>query len=385
MATNISATRKTCLILGSSFFLYASTTFSDPSSENGCEAALTWVASDYIACLSDAHARDLTDGSDDPGAYRLDAEACDYDYIARYFEAVTQATDACPGAEASWDGIINHMKLLQDNSRNTVDEVALLNTKAAASSMDGKIVFVNNCDIELKLMSPDLGTVNGNRIKPGKSDALPISQLHTNQPNVIMVAPVTTTVECERISCENWIDVQPNSVQREPSMWQGTENTLYAAYCQPTNAAAKQCSQDAETTPCCGPSMVYDNTFGTHFEITPNTPTGNDFINLSTNSRPPDLCNGSNPDNCVEPSANIFYNVPIQITISGSSCDCGPILGERNRFECLDVDCKDAYTYPTDPKQCACTSHTSSNVRAYTVTYCPSQADQLPEIPMPWT
>jgi len=123
--------------------------------------------------------------------------------------------------------------------------------------------------------------------------------------------------------------------------------------------------------------MNYDRTFGTHLEITPLTPGGNDYVNLSTNSKPPELCNGSNPDNCVLPGANIFFSVPIHVEMSGGECSCG-ILGQRGKLKCLSVDCTDAYTYPTDPKQCACSS---GGMRGYRVTYCPDQNAQLPLIP----
>jgi len=160
-------------------------------------------------------------------------------------------------------------------------------------------------------------------------------------------------------------------------MWRAP-NLLYAAYCQPTNAAAVQCLSDGATTPCCGPKMNYDRTFGTHVEITPNTPSGNDFINLSTNSKPPQLCGpGIDPNNCVLPSANIFFNVAVQVEMSGGDCSCGT-LNQRSKLQCLAVDCTDAYTYPTDPKQCGCSS---GGNRGYTVTYCPDQNSQLPIIP----
>jgi hypothetical protein len=341
-----------------------------------CEAEIATIAGNYTACLLEAHAWDLTDGSDEPGDLTLAVQACNAAHLARYLATVTHDPGGCPGSEASWEGVIDHLSQLKKSSRDAVDQVALLVSGRPVFPDDGQLVFFNNCAVDLKLMSPNLGTIDGNLIKAGDHESLSISQLRANQANLVMVAPVTTQAQCDRIQCQDWTAVQPNTVQRQPSMWQ-EPNALYAAYCQPTNAAAVQCLSDAATTPCCGPSMNYDRTFGTHLEITPNTPNGNDFVNLSTNSKPPALCDGTNADNCVLPGANIFFNVPIQVEMSGGECACGS-LGQRTEVTCVEVDCTDAYTYPTDPKQCACSS---GGNRGYTVTYCPDQNAQLPPIP----
>lgn len=358
--------------------MLASPTYANDLSQDWCDAEIATIAGDYMTCLLDAHAMDLTDGSDDPDYLALDIEGCDAMYLQRYVATVSHDPENCPGAEASWNGIVDHFSQLKSSSSDAVDQVSLLVSGSSTFSDAGKVIFFNNCAVDLKLMSPDLGTVNGNLIKSGAHETLNIGQLNANQANLIMVAPVTTKAECERVQCQNWTAVQPNTVQRQPNMWKAP-NLLYAAYCQPTNAAADQCLSDGATTPCCGPTMNYDLTFGTHLEITPNNPsTGKDFVNLSTNSKPPLLCGpGVDPDNCVVASANIFFNVPIQVEMSGGDCDCG-VLNQRSQLQCLAVDCTDAYTYPTDPKQCACSS---GGNRGYTVTYCPDQNSQLTPIP----
>lgn len=167
-----------------------------------------------------------------------------------------------------------------------------------------------------------------------------------------------------------------NTVQRAGFMWEAP-NLLFAAYCQPTNAAAKQCTSNSGT-PCCGSNMNFDKTFGTTWEITPFDATGNDFINLSTNygtgpHSPPTVCTGVD---CVTVSANIFFNVPIEIEMSGGACSCNS-LGSRTSIACTSVSCTDAYRHPTDPKQCACSS---GGNHGYLVTYCPD-GSPLPTVP----
>jgi hypothetical protein len=364
------------LAMACSASILAPPLMAETSNKDWCEAEVATLAGDYMACLLNAHAWDLTDGSDEPDDLALDVQACGSAYLSGYLATVMHDPGSCPGAEASWDGIVDHLLQLRDSSWDAVDQVGLLVSGSSVFTDQGQVVFFNNCAVDVKLMSPDLGTVDGNVIKAGGHESLNLSQFTANQANVVMVAPVTTKTECDRIQCQDWTALQPNTVQRQPSMWK-EPNLLYAAYCQPTNAAAAQCLSDGASTPCCGPNMNYDRTFGTHVEITPNTPNGNDFVNLSTNSKPPELCNGTNPDNCVLPSANIFFNVPVQVDMSGGDCACGT-LGQRSQLQCAAVDCTDAYTYPTDPKQCACSS---GGERGYTVTYCPDQASQLPSIP----
>lgn len=353
-----------------------STALGGTAASDECQADIAVIAGDYMACLLRAYADDLTDGSDGANGITTDVDGCNAVHLARYVAAVNRDPESCPGSEASWSGITDHVAQLMDSSFSAIDQVGLLVSGRPALPDAGKVIFFNNCDLSVKLMSPDLAAVDGNVIAAGEHESLSIDELNANSPNVVMVAPVTSKAQCGRIQCKDWTAVQPNTVQREPSMWQG-DNKLYAAYCQPTNAAAVQCLADPATTPCCGPNMNYDRTFGTHLEITPNTPVGNDFVNLSTNSKPPALCDGTNPDNCVLPSANIFFNVPIRVDMSGGDCSCGT-LNQRSQLQCLAVDCTDAYTYPTDPKQCACSS---GNQRGYTVTYCPDQNSQLPSIP----
>lgn len=255
----------------------------------------------------------------------------------------------------------------------------------------GTVTISNNCKIDLKLMSRTNSTIDGDVIDAGKSKVLQVSDLNTGAANTIMVAPVTSATQCSAIDCGSWTAIQyspappqANTTQRDGSMW-ASPNLLYAAYCQPTNAGAIQCN-DTSTTPCCGTSMNYDRTFGTTWELTPGADVSGsiqDFIDLSTNygsgpDSPPTLCTapGADPNNCVDVNANIFFNVPVSIVMSGGDCSCGN-LGSRSKISCTAVSCSDAYQYPEDHKQCSCSS---GGKRAYVVTYCP-KGSPLPAIP----
>jgi hypothetical protein len=134
--------------------------------------------------------------------------------------------------------------------------------------------------------------------------------------------------------------------------------------------------------------MNYDKTFGTTLELTPfkdHDGTTHDFINLSTNygsgpQTPPTLCGpGADSDDCVAVTANIFYNVPVQVDFGGGACTFGksdpPVM--RTQLACTAPSCSDAYQHPTDPKQATCSS---GGQRGYVVTYCPPGAP-LPALP----
>ncbi|EGV19692.1 glycoside hydrolase 64/thaumatin family protein [Thiocapsa marina] len=355
--------------------LLASQVSADPAVGGSCEAEVGVIAGDYIACLLEAHADNLHGEAQDPARMAVGLEDCDREHLQRYVETVLQDPASCPGAEESFDGLFKHLRQLHQGALGAVDQVALLVSGRSITPVAGKVILFNNCALPLKLMSDTNAAIDGNVLQAGEQETFPIGELHAGSPNTILVAPVTTRDQCGDLACEDWTAVQPNRVQREPGMWEDP-NLTYAAYCQPTNAAAAQCSSDPAETPCCGPNMNYDKTFGTHLELTPDFQ-GQDFVNLSTNAMPPLLCGpGVDPNNCVTASANIFFNVPIHVDMAGGDCACDS-LGNRSQLICTTVSCEDAYQYPLDPKQCACSS---GGQRGYTVTYCP-EGSPLPRIP----
>ena len=270
------------------------------------------------------------------------------------------------------------------------NNVRALISDVAPSTTPGSVTLYNRCDVPLKFMSPsNPATINGIVVEAKGHSRLRIGHdLNAGRNNTVLVAPLTTASQCAEAQCQTWTDIhyQPlsaNEVQRSGFMWEAP-NLTQAAYCQATNAGAQQCSTDAQSTPCCGPTMNYDSTFGTLWEMTPDSG-GQDFINLSTNfgagpHSPPKLCGsaGADGEDCVAMNANIFFNVPIEIEMEGDDCSCGS-LGTRTTIRCQEASCPDAYTHPMDAKQCACSSGGS---RAYLVTYCPQGSD-LPALSAP--
>jgi len=243
----------------------------------------------------------------------------------------------------------------------------------------GQILFVNHCVVELTLLSDraPLATLEPTR---GRY-RLAISPLPVGSPNIIQPFPNVTDAQCPAAYCDGWTALGgvPGKTQREGWMWQG-DNVTYAAYCNPNLSGRNICAMQKN---CCGSGMVQDGTFGTTWEFTPGHGGGNDFVDLSTNfgtgpRTPPSLCGpGVNPDNCVTKAANIFFNVPVRWS-SSSDCSCttnGTMVASR---QCLEADCPDAYQYPTDDKQCACSASPS---RGYLVEFCPS-GSSMPDPPV---
>ena len=307
---------------------------------------------------------------------------CDRIYERRYSSALKQWPSACPGSAES---VVATQAQFSAAVDETVGRVKWLVSGAPPVVQPGQVILFNNCRLPLKFMSPtNPSTINGIVLDSGVANSFDISQFHQNSPNTILVAPQTTASQCLQAACQEWTAVQPNTTQRAGSMWE-SPNLVWSAYCQPTNAGANQCTDDSTATPCCGPRMNFDKTFGTHVELTPfgGTAHNQDFINLSTNygsgpDSPPLICGpGVDPNNCVTVSANIFFNVSIKVDLgSGGECSCGD-LGNRNELVCTDVSCTDAYRYPLDNKQCACSS---GGERGYVVTYCP-EGSPLPTLP----
>ena len=98
-------------------------------------------------------------------------------------------------------------------------------------------------------------------------------------------------------------------------------------------------------------------------------------MNLSTNygsgpTDPPALCGsqGSNPDDCVDKAAVIFYNVPVEWT-TNQNCSFSSKGTQVKGGKCFAASCPDAYQHPTDDKQVACPV---SPGRGDVVTYCPA-------------
>jgi len=103
-------------------------------------------------------------------------------------------------------------------------------------------------------------------------------------------------------------------------MWDPPNDT-YAAYCNPNLSGRAICALQNN---CCGPGMVQDGTYGTHWEFTPKGDHGSiDSVNLSTNygsgpRTPPHLCPFGDGTDCVAIAADIFFNVPVKWTTNMS-------------------------------------------------------------------
>lgn len=344
-----------------------------------CQARLHTITGAYLDCLV------RVEGAAVKGRKVRVVEkakaACENAFSRRYDQVIRQGTGACSNVDSS--------KLLVKPQigaevHDSVSEVRSLITDAPPAPQAGTLLFYNNCAATLKIMSPTNGTINGHLLDSNSSASWPTINLNQNNPNAFMVAPVTSDTQCQQLACQNWSDMQAPG-QRMGYMWGNDpphqNNLTFAAYCQPTSAAAKQCTTLGGTTttsPCCGSGMVYDKTFGTTFEILPNggSSLNQDFIDLSTNygsgpESPPPLCDGTNPNDCVSAQANIFFNVPVQVQM-GNICNFPP--GNTNMLTCTAASCPDAYQYPTDAKQAVCSAGTG-----YVVTFCPG-ANQLPPL-----
>jgi hypothetical protein len=243
----------------------------------------------------------------------------------------------------------------------------------------GQVTFVNNCAVSLTLKStggPQLGTLAAN----GGQTSVAVSSFNQGGANVVMPYPNTSAAQCPAAYCDGWTALggPPGTTQRQGFMWEGG-NVGYAAYCNPNLSGRGICAQQQN---CCGPGMVQDGTFGTHWEFTPNGGNGLDYPDLSTNygsgpTSPPHLCPyPQDPNDCVSAAANIFFNVPIKWT-TNMACSFTSAGTQVMGLECLTVSCPDAYQHPTDDKQCACSS---SPNRGYLVEFCPS-GSPLPPTP----
>ena len=234
------------------------------------------------------------------------------------------------------------------------------------------VEFVNSCSKPLSLFMSGSVLVT---LQPGGTHQMAISDFNQGGANVVMPYPDLTAAQCP--NCDDWTALggAPGTVQREGFMWEGT-SVSFAAYCNPSLSGRGICA--AQGT-CCGPGMTQDGTFGTHWEFTPNTSMGLDFVNLSTNygsgpNSPPALCGsaGADPNDCVSKAANIFFNVPIKWS-TGETCSFTTQAKQVSGLKCLEVSCPDAYQHPTDDKQASCPSTNAD--RNYTVTYCPDGND----------
>lgn len=241
----------------------------------------------------------------------------------------------------------------------------------------GMLTFVNNCPVDLTLYtSPTLPTPPPPLAANGGQTSVSISTLNAGGSYFVIPYPNLSADQCP--DCDDWTALDPApptpaAVQREGWMWLGT-NAIFAAYCNPNLSGRGICALQNN---CCGPGMVQDGTFGTRFEFSPNAFAGNDFVNLSTNfgtapCDPPPLCGsaGADPNNCVAVGASIFFNVPVNWT-TNSACSYTTRGTRVTGLQCVTVDCPDAYQYPTDDKQCACSS---GSERGYVVQYCPARS-----------
>ena len=352
---------------------------------SNCQARLHAVTGEYLDCRLRAEAATIRGRK--VAATDKAAARCERNYTRQYDRSIKKGGAGCPAGNA---GHLPVKPFLDDEVNDTVSEVKSLITAAPPSAQAATLIVYNNCATSLKIMSPTSSTINGTVLGQYESVSWPTGSsgiLRQNAPNTFLVAPVTTDSQCQQLACQTWSDIQASG-QRMGYMWGNNpphnNNLTFAAYCQPTNAAAHQCTTTS-STPCCGSQMVYDNTYGTTFELTPNggSSLNQDFVDLSTNygsgpESPPPLCNGSNPTDCVTANANIFFNVPVQVQMidtsnPGQTCAFPP--GNTNTLTCGSVSCSDAYQYPTDNKQAVCAGGTG-----YVVTYCPGNS-QLPAIP----
>ncbi|QXP91160.1 hypothetical protein [Methylococcus capsulatus] len=351
------------------------------SRQTQCQVKLYRLVGEYLHCLMNAEAA-LARGQD-PARNEHIRKACDDAYKKSYRAALKLSAEGCPAVGDTESGA---QSPLEQEVWQTVAEVRRMVAGTPPEPVPGQLILYNNCTQPMKIMSPTSSTINGTTLQPYDSISYPTAAgggLGQNTPNTFMFAPITTDAQCAQVQCGKWTDIQAAG-QRMGYMWmdntRGNDNLVYAAYCQPTNAAAGQCTTTS-ATPCCGSQMNYDKTFGTTFEITPNGGTNNnqDFVDLSTNfgsgpTSPPTLCSapGANPDDCVTATANIFFNVPIGVTMStGAGCTFPQV---PPGLTCTDVSCPDAYQYPVDNKQVACPAGTG-----YLVTLCPGTS-KLPAL-----
>lgn len=252
-------------------------------------------------------------------------------------------------------------------SRALIVPLLLILAAPAAAHVD----FVNSCNQPLTLVQGGSPAVVLATVQPGATFSMKISDFNQGGANLVIPYPNLPANACP--DCDQWTALggAPGTLQREGFMWQ-SPNEKFAAYCNPNLSGRGICATQMN---CCGPGMVQDGTFGTHWEFTPNTAQG-DFVNLSTNygsgpNSPPTLCSapGADPNDCVSKAANIFYNVPIQWSTT-STCSFTSQGKQVQGLECVNVSCPDAYQHPTDDKQATCSS--SDPNRTYTVTYCPA-------------
>ncbi|MBX7106881.1 MAG: hypothetical protein K1X57_22615 [Gemmataceae bacterium] len=347
-----------------------------------CQAKLYRRTGDYLHCLMTVEAARAKGRK--PLKNDRARDACAKAHKKAYDAALKLSAAGCPFA----GGEPGAPPPLEQEVRQTVDKIRGIVSGEPPEPVDGQLTVYNNCNTKIKIMSPTSSAIDGTTLQSFGSTAYRTASggdLAQNAANTFMFAPITSDDQCTSAQCGDWADIQ-TAGQRMGYMWMdnssddppGNNNLVYAAYCQPTNAAAGQCTTTS-TTPCCGSQMNFDRTFGTTFEITPNGGTANnqDFIDLSTNfgsgpKNPPTLCSapGADPNNCVTANANIFFNVPISVAVSNSANCTFPQGGSG--LSCTEVSCTDAYQYPEDDKQVACSAGTG-----YVVTLCPG-THQLP-------
>lgn len=366
------------LLIAGNVIFSGSVVFAESWSAQRCEAKINRITGKHIKCLLDAESALVKYGRQ--RKYEKSVAKCEGRYAYAYERALLRWPGACPSIQDSAERLQTrlgqHVGEFSNNVRALISDVPPV-------PRAGSITLYNRCDVPLKFMSPsNPATLNGVVVRSKGHTNLRIDHdLNAGQNNTILVAPLTTALQCAEAKCQDWTDIHyrplsANQIQRAGFMW-GAPNLTQAAYCQATNAGAQQCSGNSQKSPCCGPSMNYDSTFGTLWEITPASGS-QDFLNLSTNfgsspHSPPMLCSasGADPDDCVAINANVFFNVPVKIEMKGGACSCGS-LRTRTEISCLEASCEDAYRHPTDPKQCVCSSGGS---RAYLVTYCPEGAE----------
>jgi len=380
------------LVMTFSLVLLVSLAHAEQSAETKCQAKLYRRTGAYVRCLLAAEAAQAKGRHAEKNARAR--EACRAAHQKAYDAALKLSVAGCPFAGA---GELGASFPLAQAGRQMVDMVRGMVAGAPPTPIDGELTIYNNCSTPMKIMSPTSSTIDGTTLQSYASTQYATAAgggLGQNTANTFLFAPITSDAQCTQAQCGNWTDILTAAGQRMGYMWMdnssdvppGNDNLTYAAYCQPTNAAAGQCTTTS-STPCCGSQMNYDKTFGTTFEITPNggTTGSQDFIDLSTNygsgpTSPPTLCGtpGANANDCVTAGANIFFNVPIEVvTTLGDnqppSAQCTYPQGGTS-LSCTAVSCTDAFQYPEDDKQVACPAGTG-----YVVTLCPG-TNQLPPL-----
>lgn len=253
------------------------------------------------------------------------------------------------------------------------------NLGSSATTIEaGKVTFVNNCAVSLTLKSD--GPIQGTLVANVGTMSVAVSAFNQGANNVIMPYPNTSASQCTAVNCDGWKDLGglPGTTQREGFMWDPPNDT-YAAYCNPNLSGRAICALQNN---CCGPGMVQDGTYGTHWEFTPKGDHGSiDSVNLSTNygsgpRTPPHLCPFGDGTDCVAIAADIFFNVPVKWT-TNMSCLFTTAQKSVMGGECRTANCPDAYQHPKDDKQCTCSS---SSDRGYLVEFCPA-GSPLPPTP----